>query len=63
MHELFFEQEHALNEYLHTYAKPVLALIDGLVLGSGMASLRVVTERTRMGMPEVCIGFFPRGWR
>lgn len=64
LHELFLEQEYALDEYLHGYSKPVLALLDGFVLGGGMglaqaASLRVITERTRMGMPEVGIGFFP----
>ncbi|MEJ8867410.1 enoyl-CoA hydratase/isomerase family protein [Pseudomonas jessenii] len=63
-HELFLEEEYALDEYLHGYTKPVLALLDGFVLGGGMglaqaASLRVITERTRMGMPEVGIGFFP----
>jgi enoyl-CoA hydratase/carnithine racemase len=63
-HELFLEEEYALDEYLHGYAKPVLALMDGFVLGGGMglaqaASLRIITERTRMGMPEVGIGFFP----
>jgi enoyl-CoA hydratase/carnithine racemase len=63
-HELFLEEEYALDEYIHNYSKPLLALIDGLVLGGGMglvqgASLRVITERTRMGMPEVGIGFFP----
>ncbi len=63
-HELFLEEEYALDEYLHGYAKPVLALMDGFVLGGGMglaqsASVRVITERTRMGMPEVGIGFFP----
>ncbi|MCJ8207965.1 enoyl-CoA hydratase/isomerase family protein [Pseudomonas sp. RGM2987] len=64
LHERFFEQEYALDHYLHRYPKPVLALLDGFVLGGGMglaqaASLRVITERTRMGMPEVGIGFFP----
>lgn len=63
-HETFFEEEYALDEYLHTYRKPILALLDGFVLGGGMglaqgATLRVITERTRMGMPEVAIGFFP----
>ena len=61
---LFLEEEYALDEYLHGYSKPVLALLDGYVLGGGMglaqaASLRVITERTRMGMPEVGIGFYP----
>jgi len=64
LHEVFLEEEYALDEYLHGYSKPVLALMDGYVLGGGMglaqaASLRVITERTRMGMPEVGIGFFP----
>ena len=60
----FFEQEYALDQYLYAYPKPVLALLDGLVLGGGMglgqaAALRVVTGRTRMAMPEVGIGYFP----
>lgn len=63
-HETFFEEEYALDQYIHAYPKPLLALMDGFVLGGGMglvqgASLRVVTERVRMGMPEVGIGYFP----
>lgn len=60
----FFEQEYALDQYIHAYSKPLLALMNGYVLGGGMglvqgASLRVISERTRMGMPEVGIGYFP----
>ncbi|WP_172145533.1 enoyl-CoA hydratase/isomerase family protein [Pseudomonas tumuqii] len=63
-HEIFLEEEYALDEYIHTYPKPIMALMDGFVLGGGMglaqgATLRVITERTRMGMPEVGIGFYP----
>ncbi|HUE94750.1 enoyl-CoA hydratase/isomerase family protein [Pseudomonas sp.] len=63
-HEIFLEEEYALDEYIHTYSKPIVALMDGFVLGGGMglvqgATLRVITERTRMGMPEVAIGFYP----
>lgn len=63
-HETFFEEEYALDEYIHTYSKPIMVLMDGLVFGGGMglaqgAALRVVTERARLGMPEVSIGFFP----
>jgi enoyl-CoA hydratase/carnithine racemase len=63
-HLTFFEEEYALDQYIHRYTKPVLALMNGLVLGGGMglaqgATLRVITERTQMGMPEVCIGFYP----
>ncbi|MHB0763808.1 enoyl-CoA hydratase/isomerase family protein [Stutzerimonas sp. NM35] len=60
----FFEEEYALDQYIHAYSKPLLALMNGYVLGGGMglvqgASLRVISERTRMGMPEVGIGYFP----
>ncbi|VVQ15788.1 Carnitinyl-CoA dehydratase [Pseudomonas fluorescens] len=64
LHSIFFEEEYALDQYIHSYAKPILALMDGFVLGGGMglvqgASLRVITERVKMGMPEVGIGYFP----
>jgi len=63
-HQIFFEEEYALDQYIHGYSKPLIALMDGFVLGGGMglvqgASMRVVTERVRMGMPEVAIGYFP----
>ena len=63
-HLIFLEEEYALDACIHRYPKPVMALMDGFVLGGGMglvqgASLRVITERTRMGMPETGIGFFP----
>jgi len=64
LHRVFFEEEYALDQYIHAYSKPLLALMNGFVLGGGMglvqgASLRVISERTRMGMPEVGIGYFP----
>ncbi len=62
--EDFFTEEYALNHLIHTYSKPYIALMDGVVMGGGMgisqgASLRLVTERTAMGMPETLIGLFP----
>lgn len=65
--EDFFNEEYALNHLIHTYPKPYMALMDGVVMGGGMgiaqagpqARLRVVTERTKMAMPEVGIGLFP----
>ncbi|AMB84749.1 crotonase [Pseudomonas agarici] len=64
LHEDFFVEEYALDLSLHHYPKPVLALLDGFVLGGGMglaqgADLRVVTESSRLAMPEVAIGYFP----
>jgi enoyl-CoA hydratase/carnithine racemase len=64
LHLTFFEEEYALDHYIYTYSKPILALMDGFVLGGGMglvqgASLKVITERMKMGMPETGIGYFP----
>jgi enoyl-CoA hydratase/carnithine racemase len=49
---------------IHTYPKPYVAFMDGIVMGGGMgisqgASVRVVTERSKMAMPETHIGLFP----
>ncbi|MFT0212353.1 enoyl-CoA hydratase/isomerase family protein [Pseudomonas sp. F1_0610] len=62
--ETFFSEEYALDLFIHNYNKPVVALMDGYVLGGGMglvqgASFRVISENTRMGMPETGIGYFP----
>ncbi|HEU0206714.1 MAG TPA: enoyl-CoA hydratase/isomerase family protein [Pseudolysinimonas sp.] len=60
----FWADEYQLDAAIARYPKPYVALMDGLVLGGGIglsahAGIRVVTERTRVGMPEVSIGFFP----
>lgn len=62
--EDFFTEEYALNHLIHNYAKPYIAFMDGIVMGGGMgisqgAALRLVTERTKMAMPETAIGLFP----
>ena len=64
LHTVFFEEEYALDRTLHHYPKPLLALLDGYVLGGGMGlaqgcDLRLITERSRLAMPEVAIGYFP----
>ena len=60
----FWRDEYVLDHTIATYPKPVVALMDGIVLGGGVgisahASHRVVTERTSVGMPETRIGFVP----
>ncbi|SEO50769.1 Enoyl-CoA hydratase/carnithine racemase [Duganella sp. CF517] len=65
--EDFFTEEYALNHLVHSYPKPYIALMDGVVMGGGMgiaqsgphSRVRIVTGRTRMAMPEVNIGLFP----
>ena len=62
--EDFFTEEYALNHLIHNYPKPYIAFMDGIVMGGGMGisqggSLRIVTERTKMAMPETAIGLFP----
>jgi enoyl-CoA hydratase/carnithine racemase len=62
--EAFFELEYRMNYLLHTYAKPIICWGHGIVMGGGLGILagcshRVVTEKTRMAMPEVSIALFP----
>lgn len=62
--EDFFTEEYALNHLIHHFGKPYIAFMDGIVMGGGMGisqggSVRIVTERTKMAMPETAIGLFP----
>jgi len=66
----FFHDEYQLDHLLFTYPKPVIALIDGVVMGGGVgisapAPYRIATERTTFAMPECGIGLIPDvggGW-
>lgn len=60
----FFEREYRLDYCLHTYPKPVVVLGNGVVMGGGLgilsaASHRVLTEKSRVAIPEITIGLFP----
>jgi enoyl-CoA hydratase len=62
--ETFWATEYRLNVLIARYPKPVIALMDGVVMGGGVglaahASHRIVTERSSVAMPEVAIGYFP----
>ncbi len=62
--DAFFTEEYALNFLIHQFPKPYIALMDGVVMGGGMgisqgAKLRVLTEHSKLAMPETNIGLFP----
>ena len=60
----FWRDEYLLNGQIARFAKPFVSLMDGIVMGGGVgvsahASTRVVTETSKVAMPEVGIGFVP----
>ncbi|MBX9709656.1 MAG: enoyl-CoA hydratase/isomerase family protein [Xanthobacteraceae bacterium] len=61
---IFWREEYTLNARIASLPKPFVSYMDGLVMGGGIglaghSSHRVTTERTKIAMPEVGLGFFP----
>jgi enoyl-CoA hydratase/carnithine racemase len=60
----YFADEYAMLNDLYTSKKPLIALVDGYVLGGGFGlaqacHIRVSSEKSRFAMPETVIGYFP----
>ncbi|MGV8968749.1 MAG: 3-hydroxyisobutyryl-CoA hydrolase, partial [Cellulomonas sp.] len=60
----FWAAEYRMNAAIDSFPKPFVAFMDGVVMGGGVGisahgSLRLVTERSRVAMPETAIGYFP----
>jgi len=62
--KIFWREEYIMNSRIASYPKPYVAYMDGMVMGGGVGLAahgrhRIVTEKTKLAMPEVSIGFFP----
>lgn len=62
--EAFFGREYRLDYLIHTFPKPLICWGSGVVMGGGLglmsgASHRVVTDTTKVAMPEINIGLYP----
>ena len=62
--ETYFTAEYHLDHRIHTYPKPLMVWGDGIVMGGGLGLMaggfqRLVTETTRIAMPEITIGLYP----
>ncbi len=60
----FFEEEYRLDYAIHQFPKPVITVGHGIVMGGGLgifgaSEFRVVTEKSRLAVPEITIGLFP----
>ena len=60
----FWRDEYLVNAQIGRFPKPYVSLMDGIVMGGGVgvgahANTRVVTDTSKVAMPEVGIGFIP----
>ena len=60
----FFSKEYRMNDLIATYPKPFIAIMDGITMGGGVGiaahgSVRIVSDSTKIAMPETGIGLFP----
>lgn len=62
--KILWRDEYILNARIKKFPKPYVAFMDGIVMGGGVglsahSAHRVVTDKTKLAMPEVGLGFFP----
>jgi len=62
--EEYFAKEYQLDYLIHTFNKPFIVWGNGIVMGGGLGMMvggshRIVTENSRLAMPEISIGLYP----
>jgi len=62
--DLSFSGQTKLFDFIENYTKPVIAAINGYALGGGLelamaCHVRIASENTLMGLPEVSLGVTP----
>jgi enoyl-CoA hydratase len=62
--KILWRDEYILNARIKKFPKPYVAFMDGIVMGGGVglsahSAHRIVTDKTKLAMPEVGLGFFP----
>jgi len=62
--KILWREEYILNARIKKFPKPYVSFMDGIVMGGGVglsahSSHRVATDKTKLAMPEVGLGFFP----
>ena len=62
--EEYFTKEYQLDYLIHTFEKPFIVWGSGIVMGGGLGMMvggshRIVTESSRIAMPEISIGLYP----
>ena len=62
--ETFFESEYRLDYKIHNFQKPIISMLDGIVMGGGAglmfaSTYKIATERAKFAMPEIGVGLFP----
>jgi enoyl-CoA hydratase len=60
----FWNREYKMNHAISEFPKPYVVVMNGITMGggvgiSGHGSHRIVTDSTKVGMPETGIGLFP----
>ncbi|EGC35133.1 hypothetical protein DICPUDRAFT_87986 [Dictyostelium purpureum] len=60
----FIKNEYKIDYLIHTFSKPIISFVNGIVMGGGVGlsihcQFRIISEKVLWAMPENQIGYFP----